>query len=427
MNPDQSNPEYSDQESPAAKRVIATAAVLDDVAIALILAGGTMAASLGRNFGNMVGRFGRKGLIAAAIAGTMTLGTFGNVPAGEIASSKYGLNPAVQYKLEQLQTVAAKEGISFKVTQGYRSQAEQDILYAKGRTIPGKQVTWKKISEHTSKNAFDIAITQGKAVSWDPKDYKRIGELGKSVGLTWGGDWEKRDLVHFQLSAASPVTSKIAERSAQVRRTTDYVAALGNKDPSYQKNVSDLLYETAAQESMRFRYDKQVGGQGKAVSIFQIEPKTAENLVKWSATRPEALNLLTTTSGLTAKQLSALTRDQLVDSLAKNEKFAAAMARVKYLSVPGKIPSTLEARAAYWSKWYQGTNNPVKQDQYLRNSRLIAEEVKASALSNVIKKHIEVKPTQGLVNKVLHEGKIMHNVASKTKKSSRMWKILGRR
>jgi hypothetical protein len=229
-------------------------------------------------------------------------------------------------------------------------------------------------------------------------------------------------------------TTPVSEKVQQLRSLTDYVSGIYDTKDIAKKNASDMLFETAVHESQRLTHKRQVIKQGKVLvekgrarSIFMVEPITAKNLVRWASTKPRAMNLLTTTSGLTAKELTAMTRQQLADFMMQHDHFAAAIARVKYLSVPGKIPSTAEARAVYWGKWYQGTNNPVKQQQYLRDNRLIAEEVKASALSNVVQKHIEVKPTQGLVNKVLHEGKIMHNVASKTKKASRMWRIFGGR
>jgi hypothetical protein len=140
------------------------------------------------------------------------------------------------------------------------------------------------------------------------------------------------------------------------------------------------------------------------------------------------MNLLTTSSGLTAKQLTAMTRKQLASYLVEHDHFAAAVAMVKYLSVPESIPSTQEARAAYWSKYYQGTNNPVKQDAYLRDNRLIAQELKATALSNVVKKHLQPQqPTQGLVNRVLHDAKVKHAISSTRKKVGDIFRLFGRR
>ena len=37
----------------------------------------------------------------------------------------------------------------------------------------------------------------------DKEDYLMIGRLGEHLGLTWGGRWRRRDLVHFELRVAA--------------------------------------------------------------------------------------------------------------------------------------------------------------------------------------------------------------------------------
>jgi peptidoglycan LD-endopeptidase CwlK len=108
-------------------------------------------------------------------------------------------------ELQQLYTefeagMAAK-GAQFKLTCTYRSQAEQDALYARGRTTQGPIVTWKRHSNHTDRRAFDIAMLINNKVSWDPKDYAVAGEVGRFIGLVWGGDWiHSKDYPHFELA-----------------------------------------------------------------------------------------------------------------------------------------------------------------------------------------------------------------------------------
>ncbi|TLY39119.1 MAG: LysM peptidoglycan-binding domain-containing protein [Nitrospirae bacterium] len=104
--------------------------------------------------------------------------------------------------------LCAYTGIAVLVTQGLRSWEEQDALYAKGRTVPpiGKKHIVTKAkggqSYHNFGLAFDIVVLDavGKA-DWDVDHpgWKKAGELGKSVGLDWGGDWKSfKDLPHFQ-------------------------------------------------------------------------------------------------------------------------------------------------------------------------------------------------------------------------------------
>ncbi|MDM5350262.1 M15 family metallopeptidase [Lysinibacillus sphaericus] len=45
------------------------------------------------------------------------------------------------------------------ITETYRSQARQNYLYEQGRTRPGQVVTWTRNSNHTSRRAWDIAVT----------------------------------------------------------------------------------------------------------------------------------------------------------------------------------------------------------------------------------------------------------------------------
>ena len=110
------------------------------------------------------------------------------------------LNESLTIKLNKLKQLASAEGISFRVTEGYRTKERQAELYAKGRTAPGRIVTYRKNSTHCKGIAFDIVILKGKGVSWKGEDYFRIGEIGESLGLVWGGRWKTlRDYCHFQL------------------------------------------------------------------------------------------------------------------------------------------------------------------------------------------------------------------------------------
>ena len=41
-------------------------------------------------------------------------------------------------------------------------------------------------------------------LQWDADDeiWHRIGEIGESLGLRWGGRWKQRDMGHFELKLA---------------------------------------------------------------------------------------------------------------------------------------------------------------------------------------------------------------------------------
>lgn len=90
-------------------------------------------------------------------------------------------------------------GQDYIVTCTYRSQEDQDELWARGRTKPGAKVTWVKHSRHTDREAFDIARLVNGKVSWRVLDYRQAGKIGQEVGLTWGGSWKTPDPPHFEL------------------------------------------------------------------------------------------------------------------------------------------------------------------------------------------------------------------------------------
>ena len=118
------------------------------------------------------------------------------------------LVPAMQLAAVRFAATMAERGIPFMFTCTYRSQEEQDALYAQGRTKPGPKVTWTTHSKHTERLAFDIAILKDGKPTWDVKvdidlshtsDYIDAGEIGKSLGLKWGGDFKTKDFPHFEM------------------------------------------------------------------------------------------------------------------------------------------------------------------------------------------------------------------------------------
>ena len=117
---------------------------------------------------------------------------------------KAGLLPLVARKAQELVDACAKKGITIIVTQGIRTNAQQDALYAQGRTKPGKVVTNAKAGQsiHNYGVAFDIAVIEKGVITWgNLAAYNKVGAIGRSIGLSWGGDWIGfKDLPHFELS-----------------------------------------------------------------------------------------------------------------------------------------------------------------------------------------------------------------------------------
>jgi peptidoglycan L-alanyl-D-glutamate endopeptidase CwlK len=88
------------------------------------------------------------------------------------------------------------------VTSTYRDHESQTALYNQGRTTPGKVVTNAKAGQswHNHRCALDVVpLVNGKAIWDDQAVWKQIGEIGKSCGLEWAGDWKTfKEYPHFQ-------------------------------------------------------------------------------------------------------------------------------------------------------------------------------------------------------------------------------------
>lgn len=133
------------------------------------------------------------------------------------------LHPDLQKKYAQLIKLCSKRGITIGVAECLRTKAEQDALYAKGRTAPGKIVTNAKGSSYSSMHQWGVAfdfylkmdIDGDGQISDDAynnakKTFNQVGALAKSIGLEWGGDWKSiKDLPHIQLKDWGSTTSKL--------------------------------------------------------------------------------------------------------------------------------------------------------------------------------------------------------------------------
>jgi peptidoglycan L-alanyl-D-glutamate endopeptidase CwlK len=108
----------------------------------------------------------------------------------------------------------------FAVVSGNRTQAQQDHLYAQGRTRPGMVITWTRNSNHIGGAAIDFSAVDkaGKPTNhlkhtWNAEHYKPIAETilkaGKElgIGVEWPL-WKKGDWGHIQLvKPYKPLTS----------------------------------------------------------------------------------------------------------------------------------------------------------------------------------------------------------------------------
>jgi beta-N-acetylglucosaminidase len=125
------------------------------------------------------------------------------------------LHPRLQAQITALKAACEKESLKISITECFRSVKYQDDLYAKGRTTEGKIVTNAQGSSYSSQHqwgvAFDFCRNDGQnAYKDDDGFFTKVGKVGKSIGLGWGGDWTSPvDKPHFYLTDWGDTTTKL--------------------------------------------------------------------------------------------------------------------------------------------------------------------------------------------------------------------------
>jgi peptidoglycan L-alanyl-D-glutamate endopeptidase CwlK len=134
------------------------------------------------------------------------------------------LHPRLHDLARDFVNAAAKAGITVKLISGLRTYNEQNALYAKGRTTPGKKVTNAPAgySNHNFGIAFDIGIWKEGQYLDDSPLYRQVAPLAKTLGFEWGGDWKSfADEPHYQFRPgwATGMTEKLM--LTELRRRKD--------------------------------------------------------------------------------------------------------------------------------------------------------------------------------------------------------------
>jgi D-alanyl-D-alanine carboxypeptidase len=97
---------------------------------------------------------------------------------------------------------AVEAGIQVRIIDTLRTETEQQENLRRG-------VSWTAKSKHLpdesgKANAIDLGPIECLSLkNWAPLHpaWERLGEIGESVGLTWGGRWKVRDCSHFELKS----------------------------------------------------------------------------------------------------------------------------------------------------------------------------------------------------------------------------------
>jgi peptidoglycan L-alanyl-D-glutamate endopeptidase CwlK len=93
-----------------------------------------------------------------------------------------------------------EQGIAVFIVDTLRTPEEHAANLAKG-------VSWTTRSKHLVGDAIDVAPFEQYALhgpdklNWDADDpvWTRVGKIGESLGLRWGGRWKQRDMGHFEI------------------------------------------------------------------------------------------------------------------------------------------------------------------------------------------------------------------------------------
>ncbi|MGL4913768.1 MAG: M15 family metallopeptidase [Romboutsia sp.] len=119
-----------------------------------------------------------------------------------MSSNLDSLKPYVKYLANRFLEECKKQNFPVKIYYTLRTIEEQNELYAQGRTKPGKIVTNAKggQSYHNYGLAFDAAPVVNGNIDWNNEAlFNKMGKIGQSVGLEWGGSWASfKDTPHFQ-------------------------------------------------------------------------------------------------------------------------------------------------------------------------------------------------------------------------------------
>jgi len=110
-----------------------------------------------------------------------------------------GLHPSISTYAKALVLYLREDhNLPAVITESGRTRKRQAQLYAQGRSTQGEIVTWTRDSKHVTGRAFDLAFA-----GYTPDDtpeswYETAGEAWEDLGGTWGGRWERRDMMHFE-------------------------------------------------------------------------------------------------------------------------------------------------------------------------------------------------------------------------------------
>jgi D-alanyl-D-alanine carboxypeptidase len=121
---------------------------------------------------------------------------------------------AVNAAIEECNNTA--NGLEAMVFEGFRSEALQQLYFARGRTIipPSHTVTNARTALN-SWHGYGLAVdVVHQTKYWEPPGgeawFAKVAKIFKSHGCNWGGDWTHPDTPHMQWGKCKPSPSEVA-------------------------------------------------------------------------------------------------------------------------------------------------------------------------------------------------------------------------
>lgn len=216
------------------------------------------------------------------------------------------LHPRLQTLVEKLKTECEKQGLKIGIGECLRTVAEQDALYAKGRTTSGSIVTNAKGDSYSSMHqwyiAFDVYRDDGKGAYYNNDGFfSKVGAIGKKLGLEWGGDWKSiKDLPHFQLPDWGSTPTKLK-------------ATYGTPD-KFKKTWSDNSKKTETYKTPTPTLKN--GSSGTQVKYLQI---ALNKLIKAGLTADGDFGNKTQKALISWQSANALTADGIYGKLSQTQ------------------------------------------------------------------------------------------------------------
>lgn len=119
--------------------------------------------------------------------------------------------------IKEAKIIAKTMGYEYVAISGNRGEAEQNAIYAQGRTKPGKVVTNARypFSNHNHRIALDFGVfkagkyVDGSNPSEAEKVHRAVSQLCEKYPIDWGGNWKTKDFPHFEIRTGLAMAEKI--------------------------------------------------------------------------------------------------------------------------------------------------------------------------------------------------------------------------